>query len=78
MPIYEYKCTGCGHEFELYRTSYKERDDVGLCCHCDEVVKRKVSDCSFQLKGLGWEKDGYCKTTGKLNYKSEVQRESNE
>ena len=73
MPIYEYECTGCGDTFELLQP-VAERDNVGLCCHCDEIVERKVSDCNFKLSGLGWAKDGYCKTTSKLNYKSEVQR----
>ena len=70
MPIYEYRCTGCGHEFEVVQP-VKDRDKIGLCGLCDEIVKRKVSDCTFRLKGVGWAKDGYCKTTGKINYRSE-------
>ena len=59
MPLYEYKCPKCGHEFErLLRVS--QRDDKQACPKCDskETVK-KMSRTSFSLKGGGWAEDGY-------------------
>ena len=75
MPIYEYKCDVCGHEFEKL-LHFSERD-VPLntpcpnrildsyqdpqCFDCDGKVHLKMSLGSFHLKGSGWYKDGYGK-----------------
>lgn len=52
MPIYEYQCPNCGHEFDKI---VKFSDPSPPCPSCghDEVTK-KVSQTSFQLKGTGW------------------------
>lgn len=57
MPIYEYRCPECGHEFEKLQ---KISAPSPSCPECglDEVVK-KVSASSFVLKGSGWYKDHY-------------------
>lgn len=61
MPIYEYKCDGCGHESEVLQ----RMDDEAPACEQDgcpkkgESLKRKVSRTSFELIGSGWAKDGY-------------------
>jgi putative FmdB family regulatory protein len=53
MPIYEYYCNGCGHEFELIQ---KITDHpVRKCEKCGKLkAKRKISHSSFVLKGSGW------------------------
>lgn len=58
MPIYEYRCPECGHEFEqLQRMS---DDPVKVCPSCNsEQVKKLISRTSFVLKGGGWYKDHY-------------------
>ncbi len=57
MPIYEYRCPECGHEFEkLVRLSARPPG----CPECDhDEVKKMVSAASFSLKGGGWYKDHY-------------------
>ncbi|MFZ5482111.1 MAG: FmdB family zinc ribbon protein [Myxococcota bacterium] len=58
MPIYEYTCPDCGHDFEVLQ---KFSDDpVKTCptCNADNVRKR-ISLASFALKGDGWYKDHY-------------------
>lgn len=53
MPIYEYQCAACGHQFEEWQ---KMADDpIRKCpkCNKDEVT-RLVSASSFHLKGGGW------------------------
>lgn len=52
MPIYEYRCTDCGHDFSKLQ---KVSADLPACPECghDEVAK-KVSKTTFQLKGGGW------------------------
>ncbi len=58
MPIYEYRCEACGHEFEELQ---KINDaPVVHCPVCDkDAVHRLISKTSFQLKGGGWYKDLY-------------------
>lgn len=58
MPIYEYRCDGCGHEFEEMQ---KVSDaPVARCEHCGgRKVYRLISRSSFQLKGGGWYADLY-------------------
>ena len=75
MPIYEYKCDVCGHEFEEM-LHFSERDvplntpcpnrifdrnQEPQCFDCDGKVHLKMSLGSFHLKGSGWYKDGYGK-----------------
>ena len=62
MPIYEYKCEDCGHEFEEM-LHFSERDNpMNDPCPfptCTGKVHLKMSLGSFHLKGGGWYKDGY-------------------
>ena len=53
MPIYEYKCSHCGHQLEAIQ---KISDDpLLLCPNCDRNgLKKQVTAPSFRLKGSGW------------------------
>jgi len=52
MPIYEYKCTKCGKEFEKVQ---RITDEAVLECEfCKGTAKRLISRSSFVLKGSGW------------------------
>ena len=58
MPIYEYACGKCGHEFELEQRITE--DPVKTCPKCRaRKVKRLISQTSFVLKGGGWYSDLY-------------------
>ncbi|MEK6209208.1 MAG: zinc ribbon domain-containing protein [Pseudomonadota bacterium] len=53
MPIYEYRCTSCGHEKEVLQ----KLSDPPLteCPACGKSTLGKlVSAGGFQLKGSGW------------------------
>lgn len=53
MPIYEYRCTSCGHELE----ALQKLSDAPLteCPACHRAaLQKKVSAAGFQLKGSGW------------------------
>jgi putative FmdB family regulatory protein len=53
MPIYEYRCTSCGHELE----ALQKLSDAPLteCPACKaSALNKKVSAAGFQLKGSGW------------------------
>ena len=53
MPIYEYYCSECGHEFELMQ-KITDRP-VRKCKKCGRMkAKRMISQTAFVLKGTGW------------------------
>jgi len=52
MPIYEYKCLGCGRHFEK-RQSVSE-DALTVCEECGGKLEKQVSLSGFQFKGAGW------------------------
>ncbi|MCU0661026.1 MAG: zinc ribbon domain-containing protein [Myxococcota bacterium] len=58
MPIYEYHCEACNHDFEVIQ---KVNDaPIRMCEACgNNEAKRKVSRTSFILKGGGWYAQGY-------------------
>ena len=53
MPIYEYRCESCGHEFDaLQKLSDNLLQD---CPDCEaRSLRRLMSAPSFRLKGEGW------------------------
>lgn len=59
MPIYEYKCEGCGEVFEVIQ----KFADEPLAVHekCGGHVHRLMSAPSFQFKGSGWYVTDYAK-----------------
>lgn len=53
MPIYEYRCTSCGHELETLQ-KFSE-PPLSACPACNtESLTKLVSAAGFQLKGSGW------------------------
>ncbi|MFC3154794.1 FmdB family zinc ribbon protein [Gilvimarinus japonicus] len=53
MPIYEYRCLGCGHELE----ALQKMSDAPLvdCPECQQSeLTKKISAAGFRLKGGGW------------------------
>ena len=59
MPLYEYKCNGCGQVFELIQRF----SDAPLTQHegCGGQVERLVSAPALQFKGSGWYITDYAK-----------------
>ena len=53
MPIYEYQCESCGHQFDIIQ---KVSDDkLEICPKCNEPkLKKLVTAAGFKLKGTGW------------------------
>ena len=52
MPIYEYQCNHCSHEFEKLVFVNDEPDIVCPACESREVTK-KMSAVSFMGPGIG-------------------------
>jgi putative FmdB family regulatory protein len=59
VPLYEYKCEGCGETFEVIQ----KFADEPLVVHekCGGPVHRLMSAPSFQFKGTGWYATDYAK-----------------
>ena len=65
MPIYEYKCSKCEHQFEIIQR-FSDNPLVS-CPECGQKsIKKLVSAPSFRLKGGGWYETDF-KTGSKKN-----------
>jgi putative FmdB family regulatory protein len=53
MPIYEYRCSQCGHELEALQKLADAPLTTCPACHAATLVKQ-MSAAGFQLKGSGW------------------------
>jgi len=53
MPIYAYKCQGCGHQLEkIQRLSDAPLTD---CPKCNQPqLKKQITAAAFKLTGTGW------------------------
>lgn len=71
MPIYEYRCLECSHEFELMQKfSDPPREQ---CPSCPGTVQKLISRSAFHLKGNGWYTTDYARK-GSQNGKSQTER----
>jgi len=65
MPIYDYKCSNCEHQFELIQKFSDQPAEV--CPECSKKsIQKLVSAPSFRLKGRGWYETDF-KTGDKKN-----------
>jgi putative FmdB family regulatory protein len=52
VPLYEYRCKDCGHQFEKIQ-SFSAPDEKE-CPVCHGPVERLISASAIQFKGSGW------------------------
>ena len=53
MPLYEYRCDACGHQFEVIQKFSDE--PIAICPKCGSgPVAKLLSSPAFQFKGTGW------------------------
>ncbi len=75
MPVYEYACEKCKHEFEAEQRI--SDDPIRVCPKCRaRKVKRLISRTSFVLKGSGWYSDLYSSAGAKKDGDSKTGGES--
>src|SRR3984893_14303857 len=53
MPIYEYRCTDCGHRLEALQRLADQPLLVCPAC-CKKSLTKLMSAVGFHLKGSGW------------------------
>lgn len=58
MPIYEYRCTRCGHQFEV---THGVGENVESCERCRAPVRRVFSPVGIIFKGPGFHVTDYRK-----------------
>lgn len=63
MPIYEYRCQGCGSEWEEVQKITES--PVEVCPECGEPqAHRLISRTNFVLRGAGWYVSDYGRGSG--------------
>ena len=68
MPIYEYRCQDCDHEFEQMQ---KFSDPpIATCPTCTGPVTKLISRSAFHLKGDGWYVTDYARKGSSQNGKN--------
>jgi len=70
MPIYEYQCQSCRHEFE----ALQKISDTALtdCPECRKpTLRKKISAAGFRLSGSGWYETDFKKSGSKKNLAGE-------
>ena len=80
MPLYEYHCHRCGHNFE----KLQKFSDAPLEVHenCGGEVERLISAPTLQFKGTGWYVTDYGRNgrlpsgNGKSEAKNEIKNEA--
>jgi putative FmdB family regulatory protein len=62
MPFYEYECTKCNHQTEVFQKMSDK--PVTKCELCNGKMRKLISQSSFHLKGTGWYVTDYASKTG--------------
>jgi putative FmdB family regulatory protein len=62
VPLYEYRCTKCGHTFEKIQKFSDPH--VSECPKCGAAVEQIISAPAVQFKGAGWYVTDYAKKSG--------------
>ena len=57
MPIYEYRCTDCGHQFEVNQRM--SDDPLTECPVCQGVIQKVLFAPAIHFKGTGFHNTDY-------------------
>ena len=52
MPLYTYRCSSCGNEFDLRQSFYD--DPIRICSVCEGNVRRVIQQVPVLFKGSGF------------------------
>lgn len=70
MPIYEYECSKCRHQAEVWQKFSDE--PLSECEICNGKMKKLISQSTFHLKGSGWYVTDYASKGSKGEEKKET------
>jgi putative FmdB family regulatory protein len=68
VPLYEYRCKQCGHQFEKIQSF--SAPELKECPVCQGEVERLLSAPAIQFKGAGWYVNDYAGKNGSSKPKS--------
>jgi len=68
VPLYEYRCKQCGHQFEKIQSF--SAPELKECPVCQGEVERLLSAPAVQFKGAGWYVTDYAGKNGASKPKS--------
>jgi putative FmdB family regulatory protein len=74
VPLYEYRCKNCGHQFEKIQ-SFSAPDEKE-CPVCQGPVERLISASAVQFKGSGWYATDYASKSKRSEMKASADGES--
>jgi putative FmdB family regulatory protein len=57
LPLYEYRCTSCGYNFEKIQKFSEE--PLTVCPKCEGVLIRPVTAPALRFEGAGWYVNDY-------------------
>jgi putative FmdB family regulatory protein len=57
LPLYEYRCTQCGHRFDKIQ-KFKDQPETA-CPKCGGVLERPLTAPGLHFKGAGWYVNDY-------------------
>ena len=73
MPIYEYRCTACGHRTDILHGINQPGPNFCPNCGAERTMRKTISAPSIHFKGSGWaKKDRASATKTKAAAKSEA------
>lgn len=64
MPIFEYRCSACGHLEEVLQKHNAPPPETCPKCSAANTMAKELSLSAFHLKGGGWYKDLYSSSSG--------------
>lgn len=66
MPMYEYRCKECGHQYEQLRRMSEADKDL-TCPRCaSKIVERRISACAVGGSGSSARGGGGCMPGGRF------------
>jgi putative FmdB family regulatory protein len=73
VPIYEYRCTNCGHRTDILHGINEPGPNFCPACGAEATMRKTISAPSVHFKGSGWAKrDRAAATKTKAAAKSEA------
>jgi putative FmdB family regulatory protein len=73
VPIYEYRCTKCGHRTDILHGINQPGPNFCPACGAEATMRKTISAPSVHFKGSGWAKrDRAAATKTKAAAKSEA------